>query len=330
MQESPLITALGPLAALYRDPAVSEIMVDAPDRVRVERRGKLEDAEVRFDSTAAVSAVIQALLALSGITLSSPQTTARTRLPDGSRFLAVLPPTAPEGPCLVIRRFSQVPLTWEDMFRFGALSREAYALLDSALRAHVSVLVAGGVGSGKTTIANLLAGSIPAEERVLVVEETHEMQISHPRRLYLEAGGPADVPFSQVLDTAARMRPDWLIIGEPRGPEVVRILQILGTGVPGILALSATSAEDALARLETLCLMANLGLGSGQIGALIAAALGLITVQQRLPDGHRKITDITELRGRENGRFLLQPLFRYDPAQDKLEATGVQAGWQSR
>lgn len=330
MNENPLVTALGPLAPLYHDPAVSEIMVDAPDRVYVERRGKLENTEVRFDSPEAVRAVIDAILASGGIALGPQKTTGHVRLPDGSRFLAVIPPTATEGPCLVIRKFSQVPLTWEDMFRFGSLTRESHALLESAIRAHVSLLVAGGPGSGKTTIANLLAGSIPAEERVIMVEGAREMQVAHPRRVSLEVGGAANLSFPDLLDTAARMRPDWLVIGELRGPDALHVLQVLSMGHTGITIIHATSPEDALARLETFCLMANRGLGISQIRALIAAALGLIIRQERLPDGSRKITHIGELRGVEGDRFMLQPLFRYNSAEGKLEATGTKAGWESK
>lgn len=327
MNEQELHTALGPLAPLYSDPGVSEIMVDAPDRVYVERRGKLEDADVAFDSPEAIQAVIDAILASGDIALGPHQTTGQVRLPDGSRFLAVIPPTATEGPCLVIRKFPRVPLTWEDLFRFGSLTREAYALLERAIRAQVSLLVVGGPGSGKTTITNLLAGSLPAQERVVVVEETHEMQVAHPRRIALEVASPANLSFLALLDTAARMRPDWLVIGELRGPDALHVLQILSMGLTGITTIHATSPEDALARLETMCLMANLGLGLSQIRALIASALGLIVCQERLLDGSRKMTHIVELRGVEGDRFLLQPLFQYNAAEGKLEATGAQAGW---
>lgn len=330
MTENDLLTALGPLAPLYSDSAISEIMVDTPNRVYVERRGRLEDTQVTFASPEAVRAVIDALLALGGISVDPEETTVQMRLPDGSRFLAVMPPTAPEGPCLVIRRFSQTPLTWQNMFTFGALTPEAYALLESALHAHVSLLVAGSTGSGKTTIANLLAGSIPGEERVVVVERVREMQVHHARSLYLEAGGPANVSFQELLDTAARMRPDWLVVGELRGPEALHVLRILSVGHPSITIIHATSPEDALARLESLCLMANLGLGLSQIRPLIASALGLIVHHQRLPDGSRKLMQIVELRGVEDDRFVLQPLFRYNVSEGRLETTGAQPGWASR
>lgn len=330
MNEKDVLAALGPLAPLYSDPAVSEILVDGPGRVRVERRGKLEDTQVTFDSPEALRAVIDPLLAWGGITLGSQRTEGHVRLPEGSRVLAVIPPTAPEGPCLVIRRFSRTPLTWEDLYRFGSLTPEAVALLESALRAHVSLLVAGGAGSGKTTIASLLAGSIAAEERVVVVEETQEMQVHHPRRVYLEAGGTANVSFPELLVTAARMRPDWLVIGEPRGPEALRVLQFLSVGFPGITTIHATSPEDALARLETLCLTANQGLGVSHIRALIASALGLIVLHQRLSDGSRRLTQIVELRGLEGDRFVLQPLFRYDLAEGKFERIGDAPSWEGR
>lgn len=328
MDEQSLLSALGPLAPLYKDPEVSEIMVDAPQRVYVEHRGNFEDSQLTFDSPAALRAVIDAILASGGIALGPERTSGHVRLPDGSRFLGVIPPTATDGPYLVIRKFSQVPLTWEDMFRFSALTQEVHALLESALRAHVSLLVAGGPGSGKTTIANLLAGSIPGEERVIVVEETQEMQVAHPRRIALEVGGMANLSFSALLDTAARMRPDWLVIGELRGPDALHVLQIMSMGYNAIATVHATSAQDALARLEMLCLMANRGLELAQVRALIAAALGLIIRQERLPDGSRKITHVVEVRGIEGDRFALQPLFRYNPAEGKFEATGAKPGWE--
>ena len=327
MVEKDLLKALGPLAPLYSDPEVLEIMVDAPERVLVERSGRLEQAGVRFESPEALRAVIDAALALGDVRLAPGQTVGDARLSGAARMLAVLPPAAPQGPCLVIRKLHPVTLTWDQVIELGFITREALDLLQGALRAHVSVLIAGGMGSGKTTVANLLAEDIPPQERVLVVEEVHELQIRHPRAVFLEAAGPDKPTMTDLLSAAARMRPDWMVIGELYGPEAMHAFEIASRGHPAITTTYANSPADALARLEALCLMANLGLGLGEIRALVASAIQLITFQQRLPDGRRKVMQIVELRGLDNERYVLQPLFRYDPAQDKLEPAGARPAW---
>ena len=328
MNEKELLTALGPLAPLYSDPAIDEIMVDTPDRVLVERGGKLEDAGIRFDSPEALRAVIDATLALAGVELAQGQTVADGRLTDVARMLVVFPPTALHGPCLIIRKLSTAILTWDQIIEFGAITREALDFLQNAVRAQVNILIAGGPGSGKTTIANRLAESLPADERIVVVERIHEMQICHPRAVFLEAAGPPELTMTELLSTASKMRPDYMAIGELFGPEAMRALELMSRGHSAMTMTDANSPEDALTRLETMCLMANLGLGLGEIRALIASALQLIAVQLRLPDGRRRIVQIVELRGLEDGRYVLQPLFRYDPASDKLERTDARPSWE--
>lgn len=333
MNEQDLSKALGPLAALYSDPSIVEILVDAHDRVCVERLQAdhsrvLEDVPSPFDSPEAVRAVIDASLALNGIVLGPHKTMGEMRLPDGARFLAVIPPTAIEGPCLVIRRLGTTIFSWEELLEWGVLSRQAYDVLQSAMRAKVNTLIAGNAGSGKTTLANMLVDSIPPEERVVVVEDVGEMIIRRPRSVHLEAGGPANVSYEELVVTGSCMRPDWLVVGELHGPEAMQALQVMARGHTGLATAHATSVEDALSRLEAACLMANLGLGLSEIRVLVASALRLIVFQERLPDGRRRITHIVELRGVENDRYVLQPLFRYDLAEGKLEATGARPSWE--
>jgi len=329
MNEKELLTALGPLALLYSDPAVLEIMVDTPDRALVERGGRLEDAGIRFDSPEALRAVIDATLALAGVELAPGQTISDVRLTDGARMQVVLPPTAPHGPCLVIRKLTIPLITWDKIIEFGAITPEALDFLRSAVCAHVNILIAGGPASGKTTIANRLAECLPPEERMVVVESVHEMQIDHLRAVFLEAAGPAELTMTDLLSAASKMRPDYIIIGELNGAEAMRALELMRTGHSALTNTHANSPEDALTRLETMCLMANLGLGLGEIRALIASALQLIVVQLRLPDGRRRrVMHIVELRGLEDSRYVLQPLFRYDPASDKLEPTGAKPSWE--
>ena len=318
--------ALGPLAALYADPEVREILVDAPDRVYVNRGGELAEATVHFQSIDELRATIDALLALNDITLSRQKTIGEMVLPDGSRFLAVIPPTAANSPCFVLRRLIIPKMTWEKLFEFGAVTVAAYDLLQSAAHAPANVLIAGGAGSGKTTIANLIADSVPANERIIVVEQVREIQTQHPRCLQLEVSG--DLAYTDLLTAAARMRPDWLIVGELFGSEALYVLQIFGRGHSGLGTIHANSVEDALTRLEALCLMSNLGLGLGDIRLLIAAAFRLITYQRRFPaDGRRRLTDIVELRGIEHDRYVLQPLFRYNSENEQLEPTGARPSW---
>jgi pilus assembly protein CpaF len=327
MNEQDLQKALGPLSPLYADPTVTEICVDAYDRVYIDRGEKLEDVASPLTSPEALRTIIEAVLALGDVALGPDKTTGEVLFPDGSRFLAVAPPTAISGPCFVLRKLTK-QLTWDQVFEWGAVSREAYELLKSALDTGVNVLLAGGTGSGKTTLTSLLVESIPASERVIVAEPIYEVQVRHPRSIHLAGRGLVNVPFEEILFTAARMRPDWLVVGELYGPEAALALQILGHGHNGLANIHATSVEDALARLEAACLMANLGLGLGEIRRLIAAAFQLITYQERLPNGRRRLTHIVELRGVEHERYVLQPLFRYNPAQDRIEATGNKAGWE--
>jgi len=321
------LTALGPLGSLYADPDVLEIMVDSPDRVLFERQGTLEDAGIRFDSPEALRTVIDATLALCGVKLEPGQTIADTRLSD-ARLLVVLPPTAPQGPYMVIRKLPVSILTWDKLFEFGFITRQALDLLQSAIRAQINILIAGGTGSGKTTLANLLAESIPSEERLVIAEGAREFRIRHPRAVFLEAGGPANLSMAELLRTAAKMRPDWLVIGKMVGPEALHALEIMSRGHSGMTTIHANSPEDALARLEAMCLMANLGLGLSEIRGLIAAAFQLITYQSWLPDGKRRLIQITELSGLEHDRYVLQPLMRFTPDTDKLHSTGVKPGWE--
>lgn len=320
MNAEEFIAALGPLAPLYQDPQVLEILVDGPEAIYVERQGRLEAAGVRFESPAALSATVAALFGPPSASI------VERHRPDGTRLLAVLPPTAVDGPAFVIRKPMPQTLTWERLVELGALTSEIRALVEEALRQGVNLLMAGGTASGKTTLANMVAGSLPPDQRLIVVEELPELQVAHPRCLRLVTSEAA-LKLEELLLTAAKMRPDWLIIGELYTPAALTAVQILGRGHRGLTTTHANSPEDALTRLEALCLMANLGLGLAEIRALIAAAFRLITYQERLPDGRRRLTQMVELAGVENGRYVLRPLIRYDATTDQWTATGVKPGW---
>lgn len=321
--------ALAPLEPLLADETVTEIMIDAPDRVLVERKGKVEEAGIAFASVEALRATIDAVLALGGVVIQPDQTIAEARLADGTRVLAVLPPTAANNsPYLVVRKVWKITLTMNKLLELGVLDREAYDLLRSAILARQNILIAGGTGSGKTTFLGLLVEEIPPDERVIAVEATFELYLRHPRAINLSADSAPGVTYVDAVNTAAKMRPDRLIFGELHGPEAMRILDVVGVGYDGsMMTMHANSPEDALNRLEAMCLMANLGLGLGEIRNLIASTLNLVVTVQRLPDGRRRVVHIADMRGIENDRFVMQPLMRYNPSADRLEATGSKPIW---
>jgi pilus assembly protein CpaF len=319
--------ALDVLAPLLDDPGIMEIMIDGPDHVSVEKGGRIEDTDIRFRSNEEVKKVIQEVLAMTGQKIEEGKTLYDVRLSDNSRMMAILSPTSIHGHSVVFRKWMTRQITWEKLLEYKSVSPEVRDLIQSAIGARVSILVAGGTASGKTTFANRIVELIPSEERVVAVEQIHELQFDHPRSVFLEAEGNLDVALNDLLTAGSKMRPDWLIIGELNGVETLHALQIMGNGHSAIATMHATGAENALARLETLCLMANLGLGLDDIRRIIAAALHLIIYQERLPNGRRKIVQMVELKGLEDGRYILQPLMRYNAESESFEMTGVKPGW---
>ncbi|MCB9134853.1 MAG: CpaF family protein [Anaerolineales bacterium] len=318
---------LAPLEPLLSDPDVQEIMVDASDKVLVERHNQIVETDVKFASAEALRAAIDAALALGGAAFQPGETVCDTTLTDGTRVLGVLPPTAVSGPYMILRKFFTHKMTWEMLFGYGAITPEVHALLMEAIRAPVNVLVSGGTGAGKTTVQNLLAQSIPAEERIIVISNA-ELPVNHPRRIHLSPSSQTDLTSTDLINTAAKMRPDWVIFGELHGAETIHLLQLFGTGFNGIASIHGTSVENTLSRLEAMCLMANLGLGIVEIRQTIADAFGVITCQRLFPDGHRRITEVVELTGIENGRYLLQPLVRYNEEKGQFERTPIKASWE--
>jgi pilus assembly protein CpaF len=271
--------------------------------------------------------VIDALLALSGEAPRGGETIRAIRFPGGeARGMAVLPPTALEGPCLVIRKLMNIAaITWEQLVSWGSVTQEVVDFLQSAVDGGVNILVAGGTASGKTTVLNRIGEMIAAEQRLVVVENFHELQIRHPRAVYLEAAGAVRV--SELIHTAGLMRPDWLVFSELNGAEAMTAIEMLGKGYSGLTTIHANNLEDALARLEAMCLTANLGLGLLEIRGLIAAGIQLVCYQKRLADGRRKIVDVAELRGVEKGQYVLERLFRYAEGNGRLERT-ARAAWE--
>ncbi|HKJ37870.1 MAG TPA: ATPase, T2SS/T4P/T4SS family [Anaerolineales bacterium] len=321
-------SALDILSPLLEDPEIMEIMIDGPERVSVEKSGSIEDTDIHFGSNDELKDVIEAALEMAGQKLEEGKTVYEVRFSDNSRMVAVLSPTAVNGHSVIFRKWMTKQLTWEKLIGFGSVTTEYRDLMQSAINANISILVAGGTNSGKTTITNNVIELIPLDKRVIVVEETHFYQFTHPRVTFLEAKSSPDMTMNELLTTGSRMRPDWLVVGELEGAEAMHTMQLFSTGHTGITTMHATSAENALVRLESMCLMANLGLGMEDIRQVIASALRLIAYQERLPNGRRKVTQVVELLGMENDRYILQPLMRYNAEKDALEKTGVKPSWE--
>jgi len=316
------------IAPLLEDPEITEIMIDGTERITVEKRGRIEDANIRFSTDDEVKAVIHETLKMAGADIEEGKTLYDVRLSDNSRMIAILSPTSINGHSVTFRKWMKRQISWEELLEYNSISREGLDVIRRALPAHVTTLVSGGTSSGKTTIMNRIAELIPPDERVVVVEQAHELQFNHPRSIFLEAGATIAVTLNDLLTAGSKMRPDWLVIGELNGAEALRALQLMGNGHNAITTIHATGPENALTRLEAMCLMANLGLGMDEIRQTIVSALRLIVHQERLPNGHRKIVQMVELKGLEDGRYILQPLMRYNAEQDTFEMMSVKPGWE--
>jgi pilus assembly protein CpaF len=330
-----IISILGPLAPLYSAPN-DAIMVDAPDRIYIQDPNviALVQAPVRFDSVEALRQVIDNLMALGGISLNPANSTGEVRLPDGSRVVAVIPPTAVESPYLVIQKIpDHSEFTWEHLLAWTTLTEEAHKLLVAALHLWSNMLIVGDMRNPKNYLLNLLANSIDPDERVIVVAEAHVIPVARqPRCIHLEPGGPGKLSLSQLLDVAAKMRPNWLVLGDLQGPEVMQAIQLMKSGFPTLSTLCAESPEDALNQIEMMCLRASPSLGLAEIKQMIASAIGLVVFLKThaLPGQRIRVTQIVEVCGLENNRYTLQPLFTYDNDHGLLELTEAGKSWEAR
>ena len=309
---------LGPLEALLADETITEIMVNRHDEIFVERRGRLELHPVGFTSERAVLGVIERIVAPLGRRIDESSPMVDARLGDGSRVNAVIAPLALKGPTLTIRKFARRHLDVADMLGFGTLSREMADFLRVCIEQRRNIVVAGGTGSGKTTFLTLLANFIPHGERIITIEDAAELKLNHRHLVSLESRpanleGRGAVSIRDLVRNALRMRPDRIVIGECRGGEALDMLQAMNTGHEGSLTtLHANSPRDALARLETLVLMAGMDLPLAAIREQIASAIDIVVQMTRFPCGARRITSITEVTGLEAGRIQLQELFRFE------------------
>lgn len=309
---------LGPLEGLLAEPNVTEIMVIDPQTIYVERSGRLMLADAHFTDDERVRAVIERIVTPLGrrIDESSPLVDARLR--DGSRVNAVIAPLALRGSCITIRKFSKVPLTLDNLYGFGALSQAMGRFLTRSVVAKRNIVISGGTGSGKTTLLNVLSGAIPADERIVTIEDAAELQLRQPHVVSLETRPPnlegtGSYTIRDLVKNALRMRPDRIVVGECRGGEALDMLQAMNTGHDGSLTTThANSPAEALARLETLSLMAGVDLPARAIREQIAASIHVIVQQSRLSDGSRKVTAISELCGLDpDGEFELHPIYEF-------------------
>ena len=297
------LTGLGPLDALLQDSEITEIMVNGPDQVYVERGGKLSRCVTVFDDDAHLRRLIERMLSPLGRRVDEASPLADGRLPDGSRFNVVLPPLALNGPTLTIRKFARQPLTMSQLVQIGTLTEEAAAFLETCVVGRKNILVSGGTGSGKTSTLGALSSFIPETERVVTIEDAAELRLLQAHVVTLESRPPnlegrGEVTIRHLVRNALRMRPDRIIVGEVRGGEALDLLMALNTGHDGSLStIHANSPRDALSRLETMTLMAGLDLPLRAVREQVASAVQLIVHQQRQRDGRRRITRVTEIVG---------------------------------
>jgi len=296
-----LATGLGPLEPLLSDPSVDEVMVNGPDAVYVERRGQIQRTGVSFAGEGELMHAIERVLAPLGRRVDEASPLCDARLPDGSRVNVVIPPLSLSGPCLTVRRFRHEGYSLRELVESGTMPGEVAELLALCVAARAAVLVSGGTGSGKTTTLGALSGAIPGEERIVTIEDAAELRLRQRHVVRLESRptnveGRGEVTIRQLVVNALRMRPDRIVVGEVRGPEALDMLQALNTGHDGSLTtVHANSPADALRRLETLALMAGVGLPHGAIRDQVASALDVVVHQARLPSGARVVESISEV-----------------------------------
>jgi pilus assembly protein CpaF len=308
---------LGPLEELLADETVSEIMVNRFDEIYVERSGRLQRHPLTFTGDRAVLGVVERIVAPLGRRIDESSPMVDARLKDGSRVNAIIPPLALKGVCLTIRKFSKRKLEATDLVKFGSISPEMARFLEICVVARKNIIVSGGTGSGKTTLLNILSNFIPASERIITVEDAAELKLHHEHLISLEsrpanAEGKGSVLIRDLVKNTLRMRPDRIVVGECRGSEALDMLQAMNTGHEGSLTtLHANTARDALARLETMVLMAGMDLPLVAIREQVTSAVDVIVQQSRFGCGSRLVTGITEVVGMESGKIQLQEIFRF-------------------
>jgi pilus assembly protein CpaF len=309
---------LGPLEPLLADPTISDILVNSPKRVYVERGGKLEVADVEFKDDEHLMRVIERIVSSVGRRIDEAAPMVDARLQDGSRVNAIIPPLALDGPTLSIRRFGSDPLRMHMLIEKGALTKEMAEMFEMCVKARLNVLISGGTGAGKTTLLNALSAYIPEDERILTIEDSAELQLQQPHIVRLETRPPniegrGEVTQRDLVKNALRMRPDRIVIGEVRGGEAIDMLQAMNTGHDGSLTtVHANTPRDAVARLETMIQMTGMRLSDRAMRQQIASALDVVIQAARLSDGSRRITSISEITGMEGETITMQEIFQFE------------------
>jgi len=319
------MTGFGPIQPLLDDPDVSEVMVNGPKKVFIEKSGKVTKSGVTFDDDDHVERIIDRIILPLGRRVDADSPTVDARLPDGSRVNAVIRPVSIDGPCITIRKFKKDKLSIDQLVGFGSLTQNMAEFLKACVLAHLNIVISGGTGSGKTTLLNVLSSFIPEHERIVTIEDAAELQLQQDHVLRLETkvantDGRGAVTIRDLVRNSLRMRPDRIVVGECRGGEALDMLQAMNTGHDGSLTtLHANTPRDALSRLETMVLMAGMDLPLKVVRQQISSAVDLIVQQSRLKDGARKVTAITEVVGMEGDTVVMTDIF-------KFEQTGVGPG----
>ena len=309
---------LGPLEPLLADPAVSDILVNSPKNIYIERRGKLERTDIEFKDDEHLMRVIERIVSSVGRRIDEASPMVDARLQDGSRVNAIIPPLALDGPTLSIRRFGAEPLRMDSLIEKGALTKEIADMFEMCVHARLNVLISGGTGAGKTTLLNALSAYIPADQRILTIEDSAELQLQQPHTVRLETRPPniegrGEVTQRDLVKNALRMRPDRIVVGEVRGGEAIDMLQAMNTGHEGSLTtIHANTPRDALARLETMIQMTGMRLSERAMRQQVASAINLVVQVARLSDGTRRVTSISEITGMEGETITMQEIFLFE------------------
>jgi pilus assembly protein CpaF len=317
---------LGPLEVLLKDPTISDILINGPKNIYVERRGKMEKTSVVFRNNDHLLQIIDRIISKVGRRVDETCPMVDARMVDGSRFNAIIPPLALDGACVSIRRFGANPLKLEDLLNFKAFTPEMVMLLEGAIKARLNVVISGGTGSGKTTLLNTLSSFISNSDRIVTIEDAAELQLQQDHVVRLETRPPniegkGAMTATDLVRNALRMRPERIIIGECRGPETLDMLQAMNTGHEGSMTtLHANTPRDAIARLETMIMMAGFELPLKAMRTQIASAVDIIVQANRLQGGPRKITHISEVVGMEQDTVVMQDVYKYE--QDGIDENG--------
>jgi pilus assembly protein CpaF len=334
----------GPLEMLLKDPTISDILINGPYKIFVERRGKMEKSDVKFRDNEHLMQIIDRIVSKVGRRVDETSPMVDARLPDGSRFNAIIPPLALDGASVSIRRFGSNPLKLEDLLNYKAFTPEMAMLMEACIKARLNIVISGGTGCGKTTLLNTLSSFIPHEERVITIEDAAELQLQQEHVVRLETRPPniegkGAVSTRDLVRNALRMRPERIIIGECRGAESLDMLQAMNTGHAGSMTtLHANTPRDAQARLETMIMMAGLELPIKAMRQQISSAVDLIIQANRLQGGPRKVTSLTEVMGMEQDIIVMQEIFRFRQlgidqngrAVGQFESSGVRPAFVNR